>query len=75
MIKGRGNEWKLDHTVEPSGGWTMIRGPVVINVQDAALLHDLVKRASAVIPMEELNWALELIRNGSECTNHTTKKN
>ncbi len=44
---------------------SMICGPVVINVQDAALLHDLVKRATG-IPIEESQWALELIREGSK---------
>ena len=65
MKPGRGNEWKLDHTIEPPNGWTIIRGRVVIDAQDAALLHDLVKRATG-IPMEESQWALELIREGSK---------
>src|SRR5258707_12556889 len=44
---------------------SMICGPVVINVPDAALVHDLVKRATG-IPIDESQWALELIREGSK---------
>jgi hypothetical protein len=58
MKPGRGNESNLDHTIEPPNGWAMIRGPVVINGQDAALLHDLGKRATG-IAIEESEWALK----------------
>jgi hypothetical protein len=61
----RSNEWKQDHYPEPPGGYTMIRGPVTISSQDAAHLHDIVKRAAG-ISLDDSQWALELIREGSK---------